>query len=310
MRFVMFAIGAAGSNSSDANLRDCQDQPSAITVSALGSDGRYSNYSNYGADVFVTVPSNSASLCSITTTDRTTEADGYNRAGESFPDPDCTTELGGTSSATPLVAGALALAKQAKAALDTRFAKHRLARTSDMVDAADSTPESDGGWRTNAAGFHFNQRYGFGLIDADQLTQQAAVYDGVTTLVTQSTGTTAINQTLANTGSRTVQFDLSAGQSLEEVRVTVDFETPDAYPVEVNLTTPSGYRTRLMKTTSARSSHARSGLVCHGRPVVRTVTLTTIWMNLCPLSAECRNCEETSHLGFPDDQRGLCFRSG
>lgn len=241
---------AAGNGSSDANLRDLQNQPSAITVSALGSDGRYSDYSNYGACVFVTAPSSSENLFSITTTDRTTEANGYNGVSDSFPDPDYTTTFGGTSSATPLVAGVLALAKQARPALDTRLAKHLLARTSDIVDAADSTPESDGGWRTNAAGFHFNQRYGFGLIDADELTQQAVACYGVTTLVTQSTGTRAVNKTLTDTGSHTVQFNLSVAQPMEEVLVDIDFETANAYPIEVNLTAPSGYRTRLIKGSS------------------------------------------------------------
>ncbi len=144
-------------------------------------------------------------------------------------------------------AGVMALAKQARPQLDTRFAKHLLARTCDIVDATDSTPESDGGWRTNAAGFHFNQRYGFGLIDADELTQLATLYDSPTTLLTQTTGTVAVNQTLADTGSKTVQFTLSTAQPLEEVLVTIDFETTNAYPLEVNLTAPSGYRTRLAR---------------------------------------------------------------
>ncbi len=237
---------SAGNRSYDCNLKDLQNEPGAITVSALGSDGQYSNYSEFGACVFVTAPSDSFELLGITTTDRTTETNGYNGSLDDFPDPNYTSMFGGTSSASPLVAGVLALAKQVQPALDTRFAKHLLARTSDIVDSDDSTPESDGGWRTNAAGFHFNQRYGFGLIDADDLTEQALIYNGVTPLVTQSTGTIAVNQTLADAGSHTVQFNLSASQPMEEVLVTLDFEVFNPYTLKVNLIAPSGYRTRLI----------------------------------------------------------------
>ncbi|NLX24222.1 MAG: S8 family serine peptidase [Phycisphaerae bacterium] len=250
---------SAGNQSYDCNVKDLQNEPGAITVSALGSDGQYASYSNYGACVFVTAPSDSDGLFGITTTDRTTEASGYNGSMDDFPDPDYTSDFGGTSSASPLVAGVLAMAKQVQPALDTRFAKHLLARTSAIVNSDDSTPESDGGWRTNAAGFHFNQRYGFGLIDADQLTSQAVLYAGPTTQTTQTTGTVAVNQTLADNGTYTVQFSFSAALPLEEVLVDVDFETTNTYPVELNLTSPSGYRTRLIRGINASpfEPHAR-----------------------------------------------------
>ena len=61
----------------------------------------------------------------------------------------------------------MALGKQANPNMDVRLAKHILARTSTIVNASDSSQTSDGGWRTNAAGIHFNQNYGFGLINAD-----------------------------------------------------------------------------------------------------------------------------------------------
>ncbi len=237
---------AAGNDRSDANLWARNNLPTIIGISALGSDGRFASYSSYGACVFVAAPSSSYGFHGITTTDRTGHADGYN-GFDLFPDADYTATFGGTSSASPLVAGVMALTRQAQPLLNTRFAKHLLVRTCDVVDATDSTPESDGGWRTNAAGFHFNQNYGFGLIDADGLTQLATSYVGVTPLATQTTGTVAVNQTLTDTGSKTVQFTLSATQPLEEVVVTIDFETEMPLAMELDLTSPSGYRTRLAK---------------------------------------------------------------
>jgi len=48
---------------------------------------------------------------------------------------------GGTSSATPLAAGIVALAKQVQPALNVRFAKHLLVRSSALVDPNDPTAD-------------------------------------------------------------------------------------------------------------------------------------------------------------------------
>lgn len=158
----------------DANKIELNADPNTITVAALGSDGRYADYSSYGANVFVTAPSSSAGFFAIATTDRTTLDRGYTFDPDD-PDPfladvedgDATSTFGGTSSATPLVAGIMALGVEANPALDVRMAKHLLARTSRVVDAGNPS------WTTNAAGFTFSEDYGFGLVDAAAFTQAA-----------------------------------------------------------------------------------------------------------------------------------------
>jgi len=161
----------------------------AIVVSATAFNGVVSSYSNFGANVFVTAPSN-GNTYGIVTTDRTGVA-GYG----GFADQSYTNGFGGTSAATPIVSGALALAKQANPNLDTRFAKHLLARTSRVVDANDMSIEGDGNgvtagsaWRTNGAGLKFNQNYGFGMVDVDALTQAATQYTGVTAAISAAGG--------------------------------------------------------------------------------------------------------------------------
>lgn len=166
--------------------------PYGIVVAALGSDGRHADYSSFGANVLVTAPSNSLAppgLFSISTTDRT-GSDGYN-SFEDGPDaffaPVSTGDLGnyasnfgGTSSAAPLVAGILALGVEANPDLDLRMARHLLARTSRLVDADHAD------WITNAAGYHFNKSYGFGLIDADAFTLAATQVQSLSELTVYS----------------------------------------------------------------------------------------------------------------------------
>lgn len=124
--------------SPDVNTRLLTHLPEAIVVSGVASDGKFSPYSNSGSNVTVAAPTShtfprsdsSSGLFNITTTDTIGEF-GYNATvdppgfgDDQFPDLDYTSLFGGTSSATPLVSGVLALAKEAQPALDTRFAKH------------------------------------------------------------------------------------------------------------------------------------------------------------------------------------------
>jgi len=146
------------------------------------------------------------------------------------------------------VVGIVALGKQVQPALDVRFAKHLLARTSRVVDTTDNSLQSDGGWRTNAAGFTFNQNYGFGLVDADAFTAEAVKYTGVTPLITESTGLTVVGVVIPDedTTGVTRTFSMSESVSLEEVLVSLDITHGYRGDLEAYLTSPSGYTSRLM----------------------------------------------------------------
>ncbi len=240
---------AAGNSWSDANQWDLQNSPGCICVAALGSDGRFADYSNYGACVFVTCPSSSDSGFGITTTDRMGESFGYNGAGDPFPDGNFTSDFGGTSSASPLAAGVMALGKQVQPKLDVRFAKHLLARTCDVVDSGDSTGRSAGGWQTNAAGFHFNQNYGFGLINAEAFTAQTVQYTGVSAETTVDTGLVTVNAVVPDNDpggiSRTYAVGSTTPVEAIEVylRITISGESTE---LDAWLTSPSGTRSRLL----------------------------------------------------------------
>jgi subtilisin family serine protease len=254
----VFAAGnARGTSREDANKSDMQNSPHVITVAALGSDGLFASYSSFGANVFVTAPSSSSgSRFDVTTTDRTGTA-GYNGGGASnFPSSsgdgtglDYHNGFGGTSSASPLVSGVIALAVEARNtagfSTDVRVIKHLLARTSRMVDPA------NGGWQTNGAGFRSNQNYGFGLIDADALTQAATQFSGVTSLSTYTVATTAVNLPIPDnnaTGlSQSFVVSDASAQQLEEVLITLNITHASRGHLEAYLTSPSGHRRRLFK---------------------------------------------------------------
>ncbi|XP_063056003.1 neuroendocrine convertase 1-like [Engraulis encrasicolus] len=82
-------------------------------------------------------------------------------------DDGCISEFAGTSSAAPLAAGIIALVLEAKPEMTWRDVQHLIARTAKVPD-----PEEPG-WILNGAGFHVHDRYGFGLLDAGLMVQQA-----------------------------------------------------------------------------------------------------------------------------------------
>lgn len=253
-----FAAGnERGASGQDANKKDLQNSPECIAVAALGSNGVYASYSSFGANIFVTAPSSSSGLFRITTTDRT-GALGYNTgSGDTFPDTDYTSIFGGSSSTSPLAAGIMALGKQVRPDMDVRMAKHLLALTSKIVDPTDSTMESDGGWKTNAAGCVFNQNYGFGLVDADAFTLMAAdPLLALSPLSTESTGLIIVGAAIPDNNLSGIlrTFGIASSIPLEEIMVYLNITHTWRGDLEAYLTSPSGTSGRLMIRSGTDSS--------------------------------------------------------
>lgn len=105
---------------------------------------------------------------------------------------DCnyTNSMNGTSSATPVTSGVVALILEANPALTWRDVKHILAVTATKVDQSQKSVELDlmkgtyvaeQGWVKNAAGYTFSNWYGFGRVNATEAARYAATrYDTTT----------------------------------------------------------------------------------------------------------------------------------
>lgn len=259
---TLHAISAGnerGESGEDSNKKSFQSNPHAIAVAAFASTGIFSSYSCFGANVFVTAPSNSfrAGEFGITTTDRTGNA-GYTKNSDPYPDKNYEPNFGGTSSASPLVAGVLALGVQANPAITQRLAKHLLARSCDVVDAADASATSDGGWKTNNAGFRFNQNYGFGLIDADEFTRLAAQFTGITALQTEETPQSTVNAAIPDNSQLQRTTSVTAVTPLEEVEVFMDFTHAKRGDLEATLQSPRGTVSRVFMRNSQDTGSSRT----------------------------------------------------
>lgn len=254
-----FAAGnGRGTAGQDSVKEETHNSPNVVNVAAIASDGTYSWYSSFGANVIVTAPSNGG--LGITTTDRAGSA-GYNNGARTSdyqnsdgPNAaDYTATFGGTSSAAPLVAGALALALEVNPAMDYRMVNHLLVQTNVKVHPSDNSTTSDGGWRANGAGHEFNQNYGFGMIDASALANAARQFSEVTDLTSATTGTVTVNRFINENTPVTVNFNLSGDQPLEDLFVRLNVTHTYRGDLSAFLTSPSGFRSRLFTHTISDS---------------------------------------------------------
>ncbi len=175
-------VQAAGNEARNAQGDGVNASRFTITVAAVEQSGFVTDYSNFGSCILVAAPAASV------TTDLTGNA-GYNRSGISDGDPlhpDYTSAFGGTSAATPVVSGVVALMLEANPDLGWRDVQDILAASARLTGSAYGGPGAgfeqgrwtglgnDGQWNGGDRAYHLS--YGYGLVDAFAATRMAEVW--------------------------------------------------------------------------------------------------------------------------------------
>ncbi|XP_056902340.1 furin-like protease kpc-1 isoform X4 [Takifugu flavidus] len=170
----------------------------------------------------------------------------------------CVEHFQGTSSAAPIAAGILALVLEVNPELTWRDVQYLIARTAKIPNAMEP------GWNINAAGYHVHHRFGFGLLDAGLMVQQAARFQRV---APQRECTEEITldpiRIIPPRGVVTlkIQSDACDGRSneintLEHVQVRVDISAVCRGDLSVSLESPSGTVSVLLDTRPNDASTA------------------------------------------------------
>ncbi|NDJ34911.1 MAG: S8 family serine peptidase [Chloroflexi bacterium] len=234
--YVWAAGNGRGSND-DVNRDGYASSRYTIAVAATDHDGVISSYSEQGAATLVNAGSSSDGV-GTTTTDRTGGA-GYG----GLPDADCTNGFGGTSSASPLAAGIIALMLEANPNLTWRDVQHILVETAERNHP--TSPE----WHQNGAGYWVHHDYGYGRIDAAAAVTAAANWTNVDQGVTYASPVQNVGQPIPDDGPNpgvpgtpvTDTFNVSGqGLTLEHVEVVLNATHSYRGDVRVELTSPSG----------------------------------------------------------------------
>ncbi len=288
--YASYLSDCSGSDSDyylgNANFEEDNSYPYLIVTSAMNAAGKSSSYSTPGSSVWITAPAGEFGDDSpaIISTDLMDCNHGFSKSNssennfESGTNPlneNCnyTSTMNGTSSAAPMVSGAIALLLAQRPELSWRDVKNILARSARQIDSTHtgtSYPLSDSrfpalpghkyqeGWITNAAGFKFHNWFGFGALDIEAALELAA---------NQTTTMPAYLETLSNGNWKYVKSlslsvpDFSAsGVSnsigvtdnliAEEVQVRLSVDHTRASDLGVELTSPSGTKSQLMLINS------------------------------------------------------------
>ena len=167
----LWAAGNGGEDHDNSNKNGYANAIEAIAVGAIEHRGVRAAYSEIGANILVCAPAGGSRGPGTVTTDLLGD-DGVNYVGSADPlgDSDYTSRFLGTSSSTPMVAGVIALMLEARPTLGWRDVQGVLIRTARRNDT------DDPGWTVNAAGFHFNDQYGAGLVDAAAAVELAKTW--------------------------------------------------------------------------------------------------------------------------------------
>lgn len=240
----LWAAGNGLSREDDSNFDGYANSIHTIAVSAIGDQGTQARYSEPGANVLIASPSGGNEQ-GITTTDLMGFA-GYNSGGGgNYANADYTNDFSGTSSATPLAAGCVALLLQSKPTLGWRDVKEILARSASLTD------EADPGWFFNGAGLRFNDKYGAGRINAAAAVALAADWTNLPAMESRSITQADIGVAIPDNSSAGVVRTLSAPTEenlrVEQLTLSLNITHPFRGELEVLLTSPSGATSRLIR---------------------------------------------------------------
>lgn len=211
-----------------------------IAVGAIGDQDNRASYNEQGSSMFV-VAQSSGNYQGIYTTD----------SGSSY-----TNSFGGTSSASPLGAGAVALILQANPSLTWRDVQHVLAHSARKCDPGHSM------WVTNGAGHELNYNFGFGAIDIDAATQLAQTWTNVSPAQEWNSGTISMNQSIPDNNTTGVSKTVTVPQNMtvEHVELVMDVSHTNIGDLRITITSPGGLESAVAKTGGSTQNNLNNYL--------------------------------------------------
>lgn len=269
-----------------------------LVIAAVNADGISSSYSSTGANIWVSAPGGEDGYSdpAIVTTDRlgcnygyakSTATNTFNKGTHpTISNTDCkyTSLFNGTSSAAPMVSGAIALLLEKEPTLNWREVRYILAKTAHKLDStrADiSTPATLGvtptnypasfiweyGWQTNSAGFNFHNWYGFGAVDVNAMLSfnTGTIPTGLGS-TTQQTETQSDNTTKAITDysttptSYTLTPTPAPAMRVEEVILTVSMTHTNLEDIMIEIVSPDGMKSIVLNSYSALRAETNMSL--------------------------------------------------
>ncbi|MDF0545532.1 S8 family serine peptidase [Sphingobium sp. H39-3-25] len=250
----VFAAGNSRADGGNANDGNVTNSRYSIAVGAINHQGDLgalvigsAPFSSPGAAILVSAPGSN-----ISSTGRLVENPNGSAFGSDFETAQ------GTSFATPIVSGVVALMLEANPTLGYRDVQDILALSAKRVDVANTGWAYNGAKNWNGGAMHISHDYGFGEVDARAAVRLAESW-ATTHVVTDSNPSTfdlqtrtassgTLNAALVDNGvlTRTLTIPASGTFAVEhaEVRLTLDHQ--QIGDLVVTLISPTGTRSVLI----------------------------------------------------------------
>lgn len=264
----------------NSNFDQIKSYPYIIVVGASTAQGLSADYSTPGSNVWITAPGGDSDI-GLMVADIVGCATGHSPSStipfdtaNSSQNPNCSffSEGTGTSYASPITTGAVAVLREANPNLSWRDIKHILAKTAVNIDpTASATTHPLGldlaghtyqqGWITNGASYPFHPWYGFGQINLtaakvladnpDFDLHELKTTDTMGDAFSYTTGTVNLSIPDNSSTGRTSTINVSAHHLfIEHVQVSVNITHSTPGQLGIELTSPSGTTTKLMNINS------------------------------------------------------------
>jgi Subtilase family/Proprotein convertase P-domain len=264
----VFAAGNEYTEGEDASQQSfIQNNRFTISVGAVAQDGLHAYYSTQGTTLFISAPGGSETLNSVQ--QAAANAGGVDVCtntgsgklisefaihlprGENFilsSTPSLQLYSIGTSFATPVVSGVIALVLDANPDLTWRDVQAILASTAQVVD--DGTDETA---QINSAGYWHSNKYGFGIIDADAAVTAAEGWENLGPERMTMSQSGPLNVVIPDDITAPISTSLLVEDSnliTETVYVYISLEHSSRGELEISLTSPGGMTSRLVRSMS------------------------------------------------------------
>jgi len=231
----LFAAGNTRADGDNVNTHNLQNARETIAVAAIDHTGDVAWYSTPGAAILVGAPS-SGSGVGVTTTDISGSGNGY-ATGSDF-----TSGFGGTSAATPITAGVVALMLEANPGLGYRDVQEILAFSARHTAGTVGGAAENGAGNWNGGGLLASHDVGFGLVDARAAVRLAETWRVESTRANEVSvgGFSAPGAAIPDPGTVFDTITLSSDIVIDHVEVELHIDHAYIGDLVVRLISPDG----------------------------------------------------------------------